>query len=211
LPIQAEAGGKSGHSRGNFFSGIAIVPTRSVEVTGLLKAWSGGDQAALERLADQVYNELRRIARRYMRNERAGNTLQTTALVNEVYLRLVDVKNVDWQQRTQFFAIAAQMMRRILVDAARARGSYKRGGGAIKVNVEEAVVLSPARDSSLVALDEALETFSKLAPRQAKVVELRYFGGLSEEETAAALKISPRTVRRDWDFAKSWLMRQLKR
>jgi len=187
------------------------VPTRSVEVTGLLKAWSGGDPAALERLADQVYNELRRIARRYMRNERAGNTLQTTALVNEVYLRLVDVKNVDWQQRAQFFAIAAQMMRRILVDAARARGSHKRGGGAIKVNVDEAVVVSPARDASLVALDEALERFSKLAPRQAQVLELRYFGGLSEQDTGEALKISPRTVRRDWDIAKSWLTRELKR
>jgi RNA polymerase sigma-70 factor, ECF subfamily len=185
------------------------VATRSVEVTGLLKAWSGGDQAALERLADQVYNELRRIARRYMRNERARNTLQTTALVNEVYLRLVDVKNVDWQQRAQFFAIAAQMMRRILVDAARARGSNKRGGGAVKVNVDEALAASPERDSSLVALDEALEAFTKLAPRQAKVVELRYFGGLSEEETAEVLKISARTVRRDWDFSKSWLMREL--
>jgi RNA polymerase sigma factor (TIGR02999 family) len=186
------------------------VPTRSVEVTALLKAWSGGDQAALERLADQVYDELRRIARRYMRNERAGNTLQTTALVNEVYLRLVDVKNVDWQQRAQFFAISAQMMRRILVDAARARGSHKRGGGAVRVNVDEALVASPERDSSLLALDEALEAFSKLAPRQAKVVELRYFGGLSEEDTAQALKISPRTVRRDWDFAKSWLTRELR-
>ena len=184
---------------------------RSVEVTGLLKAWSGGDPAALERLAGHVYDELRHIARRYMRNERAGNTLQATALVNEVYLRLADVKNIDWQQRAQFFAIAAQMMRRILVDAARARGTHKRGGGAIKVNVDEAPVLSPERDSSLVALDEALEAFSKLAPRQARVVELRYFGGLSEEETAEVLKISTRTVRRDWDFAKSWLMRELGR
>ena len=181
----------------------------SAEVTALLKAWSGGDKAALERLTDQVYDELRRIARRYMRNERPGNTLQTTALVNEVYLRLVDVRSVDWQQRAQFFAISAQMMRRILVDAARARGSHKRGGGAIKVNVDEALVASPERDSHLVALDEALEAFSKLAPRQAKVVELRYFGGLSEEDTAEVLKISRRTVRRDWDFAKSWLMRQL--
>ena len=211
MPIQAEAGGKSGHGRGIFFWGTATVPARTVEVTGLLKAWSGGDQAALERLADQVYNELRRIARRYMRNERAGNTLQTTALVNEVYLRLVDVKNVDWQQRAQFFAIAAQMMRRILVDAARARSSHKRGGGAIKVNVDEALVVSPEPDSSLVALDEALEAFAKLAPRQAQVVELRYFGGLSEGEIAEVLKTSPRTVRRDWDFAKSWLKRELRR
>src|ERR1700674_466265 len=184
---------------------------RSAEITGLLRAWSGGDQAALDRLAAQVYDELHRMARHHMRNERAGNTLQTTALVNEVYLRMVDVKNVDWQQRAQFFAISAQMMRRILVDAARARGSHKRGGGAIKVNVDEALVVSPERDSSLVALDEALEAFSKLAPRQAKVIELRYFGGLGEEETAEVLKISTRTVRRDWDFAKSWLMRELGR
>jgi RNA polymerase sigma factor (TIGR02999 family) len=185
------------------------VLTQSTEVTGLLKAWSGGDQAALERLTEHVYNELRHIARRYMRNERAGNTLQTTALVNEVYLRLVDVKGIEWQQRAQFFGLAAQLMRRILVDAARARGSQKRGGGAIKVNVDEVPVLSPERDASLVALDEALEAFSKLAERQAKVVELRYFGGLSEEEVAEVLKISPRTVRRDWNFAKSWLMREL--
>ena len=211
MPLQAEAEGKSGHGRGIFFWGTVTVLARSVEVTGLLKAWSGGDQAALERLADQVYNELRRIARRYMRNERGGNTLQTTALVNEVYLRLVDVKNVDWQQRAQFFVIAAQMMRRILVDAARARGAHKRGGGAIKVNVDEAPVVSPERDSSLVALDEALEAFAKLAPRQAKVVELRYFGGLGEGEIAEALQTSPRTVRRDWDFAKSWLKRELRR
>src|SRR5438309_3150287 len=127
----------------------------ATEVTGLLKAWGDGDQAALDRLAAKVYNELRRIARRYMRNERAGNTLQTTALVNEVYLRLVDVKNVDWQQRAQFFAIAAQMMRRILVDAARARGAHKRGGGAIKVNVDEAPVVSPERDSSLLEIGRA--------------------------------------------------------
>src|SRR6202521_3758136 len=143
---------------------------RSAEITGLLRAWSGGDQAALDRLAAQVYDELRRMARQYMRNERPGNTLQTTALVNEVYLRLVDVKNVDWQHRAQFFAISAQMMRRILVDAARARGSRKRGGGAVKVNVDETAVLSPQPDASIVALDDALEAFAKIAPRQAKVV-----------------------------------------
>jgi len=181
----------------------------SAEVTGLLKAWSSGDQSALDRLALIVYEELRRIARRYMRNERPGNTLQTTALVNEVYLRLVDVQNVDWQHRAQFFAISAQMMRRVLVDAARARGSRKRGGGAVKVNVDETAVLSPQPDASVLALDDALEAFAEIAPRQAKVVELRYFGGLSEEEIAEVLKTSSRTVRRDWDFAKSWLMREL--
>src|SRR5712692_6669991 len=151
---------------------------RSAEITGLLRAWSSGDQAALDRLAALVYDELHRMARHYMRNERTGNTLQTTALVNEVYLRLVDVKNVEWQQRAQFFAMSAQMMRRILVDAARARGSHKRGGGAVKINVEETAVLSPEPDASILALDEALEAFSKVAPRQAKVVELRYFSGL---------------------------------
>ena len=182
---------------------------RSAEITGLLRAWSGGDQAALDRLASLVYNELRHMARRYMRDERAANTLQTTALVNEVYLRLVDVKNVDWQQRAQFFAITAQMMRRILVDAARARGAHKRGAGAVNVNVDAVPVISPEPAASLVALDEALEAFAEVAPRQAKLVELRYFGGLSEEEIAEVLKISPRTVRRDWEFAKSWLMREL--
>jgi RNA polymerase sigma factor (TIGR02999 family) len=184
---------------------------RSAEITGLLRAWSGGDQAAFDRLAPHVYDELRRVARHFMRNERAGNTLQTTALVNEVYLRLVDVKNVDWQQRAQFFAISTQMMRRILVDAARARGSHKRGQGAVRVKMDETAFVSLERDSSLVALDEALEAFSKIAPRQAKVVELRYFGGLTEEEIAEVLKISPRTVRRDWEFAKSWLTRELRR
>src|SRR5215467_11137598 len=160
MPMQAEAGGKSGHGRGIFFWGTATVPARSVEVTGLLKAWSGGDQAALERLTEKVYDELRRIARRYMRNERAGNTLQTTALVNEVYLRLVDVKNVTWEHRALFFAISAQMMRRILVDAARARGAEKRGGGVVKVNVEESAVLSPEPDAAIVALDDALKALA---------------------------------------------------
>jgi RNA polymerase sigma factor (TIGR02999 family) len=188
-----------------------VAQPQSTEVTGLLKAWSDGDPAALDRLAAKVYRELHGMARRYMKNERVGNTLQTTALVNEVYLRLVDVKSIEWKQRAQFFAIAAQMMRRILVDTARARGSHKRGGGAIKVDVDNVPALSPERDSSLVALDEALEAFSRLAPRPAKVVELRYFGGLSEEETAEVLQISTRTVRRDWDLAKSWLMRELSR
>jgi len=156
-----------------------------------------------------VYKELRRIAHRYMKNERCGNSLQTTALVNEVYLRLVDVQNVDWQHRAQFFAISAQMMRRVLVDAARARGSYKRGGCAVKLNIDETAVLAPEPDASILALDDALDAFSKVAPRQAKVVELRYFGGLSEEEIVQVLGISPRTVRRDWDFARAWLMREL--
>jgi RNA polymerase sigma factor (TIGR02999 family) len=187
------------------------VPPQSEEITDLLKAWGGGDQAALDRLAEEVYGELRRMARRYMKNERQGNTLQTTALVNEVYLRLIDVTKVEWQERAQFFAMAAQMMRRILVDAARKRAAHKRGGMAAKVNFEETAVLSPSQDRSILALDEALTAFSQLAPRQAKVVELRYFGGLTEEEIVATLEISPRTVRRDWDLAKAWLVRELSR
>ena len=181
------------------------------EITNLLRAWSGGDQAALDRLAERVYPELRRMARRYMKNERQANTLQSAGLVHDVYLRLVDVGRVEWRERAQFYAMAAQMMRRILVDAARARASKKRGGSAARVNIDDAAVLSPEPDQSILALHEALETFSRLAPRQARVVELRYFGGLTEEEIVAALDISPRTVRRDWSFAKAWLSRELNR
>ena len=189
--------------------GNAMEPAESAEVTDLLKAWSSGDQAALDRLTSLVYGELHRLARRYMRNERPGNTLQTTALVNEAYLRLVDVKNVDWQHRAQFFAISAQIMRNILVDAARARGAHKRGGEAVKVNVDDSPLLSPEPDAFILALDDALTAFSRIAPRQAKVVDLRYFGGMSEEETAEVLRSSPRTVRRDWQFAKAWLQHEL--
>lgn len=176
----------------------------------MLKAWSSGDEAARSRLAECVYPELRLMARRYMKNESRGNTLQATALVHEVYLRLIDVTNVEWRARAQFFAMAAQMMRRILVDAARARGSRKRGGSAVKLNLDDIAVLSPAPEKSILALDDALTAFSEVAPRQAQVVELRYFGGLTEEEIVAVLKISPRTVRRDWDLAKAWLLRELK-
>lgn len=183
--------------------------TSSAEITDLLKAWGSGDQTALERLAERVYPELRLMARRYMKNERQTNTLQATALVHEVYLRLVDVTNVEWRERAQFFAMAAQMMRRILVDAARARGARKRGGSAVKVNLDETALLSNAPNRSILALDEVLTAFSEIAPRQARVVELRYFGGLTEEEIVAVLKISPRTVRRDWDLSKAWLLREL--
>jgi RNA polymerase sigma factor (TIGR02999 family) len=183
----------------------------SAEITGLLKAWSGGDQAALARLAERVYPELRLMARQYMRNERQAHTLQATGLVHEVYLRLIDMTKVEWRERAQFFAMAAQMMRRILVDAARARGAQKRGGDAVRVNLDETALLSSAPNRSILALDEALTAFSNVAPRQAKVVELRYFGGLTEEEIVAALRISPRTVRRDWDLAKAWLLRELDR
>ncbi len=186
-------------------------PSDPHSVTGLLKAWTGGDKAALEQLIPVVCEELRKIARRHMRNERAGNTLQTTALVNEVYLRMVDVKNVDWEHRAQFFAISSEMMRRILVDGARSRRSQKRGGGAKKMNLEDVAVFSQEPEDQIVALDSALEAFSKIAPRQAKVLEMRYFGGLSEQEIATVLKISTRTTERDFQFAKTWLLRELSR
>jgi RNA polymerase sigma factor (TIGR02999 family) len=186
-------------------------PAESGEITALLRAWSQGDRSALERLSAQLYGELHRMAKRHMKNERAGNTLQPTALVNEVYLRLVDLEKVDWQHRAQFFALSAQIMRHILVDAARARRSRKRGRGAVRVSLDEALVSSPEHDVvSLLALNDALDALSHVAPRQAKVIELRYFGGMSEEETAEVMKTSPRTVSRDWKFARAWLMRQLR-
>jgi RNA polymerase sigma factor (TIGR02999 family) len=178
------------------------------EITDLLKAWGAGDTVALDQLSKRVYDELRLMARRHMKNEREG-TLQTTALVHEVYLRLVGVTKIEWQQRAQFFGMAAQMMRRILVDAARARASHKRGAGAVHVNFDETAVVVSEPDGSMVALNDALEAFAQIAPRQAKVVELRFFGGLSEEEIMEVLKISSRTVQRDWEFARVWLAREL--
>jgi RNA polymerase sigma factor (TIGR02999 family) len=183
---------------------------KSSEVTELLRAWGQGDQAARDRLAVKIYDELRTIARRYMKDEHARSTLQTTVLVNEVYLRLIDRENIEWQNRSQFFWLCAQMMRRILIDAARARGAVKRGGGAVKVDIEIAARFVPDASASVLALHEALESFAKIAPRQARVVELRYFGGLSVEETMEVMKISERTVIRDWDFAKAWLARELR-
>jgi RNA polymerase sigma factor (TIGR02999 family) len=184
-----------------------MASNKSPEVTDLLRAWGNGDEAARDQLAVRVYDELRRIARRYMRDEHAQVTLQTTALVNEVYLRLIDTSNVDWQSRAQFFTICAQMMRRILIDAARARGSAKRGGGAVKVEIAEAAPLAPEMGAAILTLHDALEAFAQIAPRQSRVVELRYFGGLSVEETAELMRMSQRTVMRDWDFAKAWLAR----
>jgi len=182
----------------------------SVEVTQLLKAWSGGDAAALDQLTPKVYVELHRMAGKYMRNERAGNTLQTTALVNEVYMRLVDAVKVNWQDRAHFFAVSATMMRRILVDRARARGSAKRGGPMAKVNLDDAPeVAGGKRDREIVAIDEALEELAQMDPRKARVIELRFFGGLSVEETAEVLKISAQSVMRDWKLAKAWLTREL--
>jgi RNA polymerase sigma factor (TIGR02999 family) len=190
---------------------VTVETPDSSEITALLKAWTGGDRAAFDRLAPIVYEELRRMARGHMRHERAGHTLQTTAVVNELYLRLVDVRNVDWQHRAQFFAISAQIMRRILVDAARARRAQKRGSRAEHVNIDEAAVHAREPEESIVALDAVLEEFAKMAPRQARVVELRYFAGLSEEEIAGITGTTTRTVERDWRFARSWLMRELSR
>jgi RNA polymerase sigma-70 factor, ECF subfamily len=183
--------------------------TSSAEITRLLRAWGGGDPAALEDLAPMVYAELRRMAQRCMRREKPGNTLQPTALVNEAYLRLVDIANVRWQDRAHFFAVAAQMMRRILVDGARARATGKRGGGAVHLNLDESIDAMPDRGSQLVALDDALNALAVLDARKAKVIEMRFFGGLTVEETAEVLKISPESVMRDWKMARAWLMRQL--
>lgn len=180
-----------------------------VEVTQLLKAWGTGDDKALDRLTPVVQQELHRLAHRCMSRERPGHTLQTTALVNEVYLRLVDVNAVEWQDRAHFFAISARMMRRILTDFARSRNYQKRGAGAVQVSFDEALVVTPEKDGDIMALDEALTEFAVLYPRQSQVVELRFFGGLEVKETAEALKISPETVKRDWRFAKAWLRRAL--
>ena len=179
------------------------------EVTQLLMAWNEGDQSALERLIPLVHAELHRIARRYMRNERAGHTLQTSALINEAYLRLIDAQQVRWQNRAHFFGIAAQLMRRVLVDFARSRGYKKRGGGAFQVSLDETMVITKERGEDLVALDEALSALSELDERKGRVVEMRFFGGLSEKEIAEALRVSLETVRRDWRLAKSWLRRRL--
>ena len=183
--------------------------SESQQITHLLLAWGQGDQAALETLMPLVYDELRKVAGRHLRGQRPGHTLQTTALVNEAYLRLIDASQVQWQNRAHFFAVAAHLMRRILVDFARTRNYLKRGGGAQQVSLAEAVAVAPEQGADLLALDEALSRLQALNERQAQVVELRYFGGLSEEETAEALKVSVRTVRRDWNFARVWLHREL--
>ena len=188
--------------------GSPEVPSK-VEVTQLLKAWGTGDDQALERLTPVVEHELHRIAHYCMARERPGHTLQTTALVNEVYLRLVDVNSVDWQDRAHFFAISARMMRRILTDFARSRNYQKRGAGAVQVSFDEALIVTPEKDGDIMALDEALKEFAVSYPRQSQVVELRFFGGLEVKEAAEALKISPETVKRDWRFAKAWLLRSM--
>ena len=177
----------------------------TIEVTQLLKAWGQGDEGALGRLIPLVQHELHRIAHRCMSRERSDHTLQTTALVNEVYLRLVDLSQVSWQDRAHFFAISARMMRRILTDFARSRQYQKRGGAAVHVSFDEALVVSREQDADIVAIDEALTALAAVDGRKSQVVALRFFGGLSVEETAEVLKVSPETVKRDWRFAKAWL------
>ena len=186
-----------------------MATSTSHAVTGLLLAWSRGEQAALEKLVPLVYAELRRIAHRYMNRERRGHTLQTTELINEAYLRLIDASQVRWKDRAHFLAISAQLMRRILVDFARSRQYLKRGGGAHRTWFDEAKIKSPLPSPDLVALDEAMEALAVKDARKSQVVELRFFGGLSVEETTEVLKVSPDTVHRDWRLAKAWLTREM--
>jgi RNA polymerase sigma-70 factor, ECF subfamily len=179
------------------------------EITQLLAEWSEGNQAALDQLYPLVYNELRRLAHGYLRRERKGHTLQTTALINEAYLRLVDQKHVHWANRSHFFGISAQIMRRILIDHARRYEYAKRGGGAQRISLDEAAVVAKQRGRALLMLDEALKSLAKMDPRRSHVVELRYFGGLNNEEIAGVLKISENTVMRDWNMARAWLYQEL--
>jgi RNA polymerase sigma factor (TIGR02999 family) len=179
------------------------------ETTQLLLAWANGDQHALDALAPRVYRELRRAAANFMKGEREGHTLQATALVHEVYLRLIDVQNVQWEGKAHFFAICAQIMRRILVDAARKRSASKHGGGLGRVDLDEAYVLTGRKDMQLIALNDALDELKESDPRKVKIVELRYFGGLSVVETAAVLKVSVETVTRDWRLARGWLLAEI--
>jgi RNA polymerase sigma factor (TIGR02999 family) len=179
------------------------------EVTELLRRWQNGDKQALERLTPLVYDELHRLAHQYISRERAGHTLQTTALVNEAYLRLVDQKNIDWESRAHFFGVSAQVMRHILVDYARQHAAVKRGGELHKVELEEEAIVSRNRAAELIALDEAMRALHEIHPRRSKVVELRYFGGLNNKEASEVLKVSETTIERDWRFAKAWLYREL--
>jgi RNA polymerase sigma factor (TIGR02999 family) len=187
-----------------------MTPSRE-DLTGLLNDWSNGDQDALNRLMPLVYEELHRLASRYLRHERVGHTLQTTALVHEAYLKLVDQKKANWQSRIQFFAAAAKVMRHVLVDYARSRQAAKRGGAYCRLSLDEATVSSQEKDADLLSLNEALNHLSEIDPQQSRVVELRVFGGLTVEDTAQALGISPRTVKREWSMAKAWLHQQIKK
>jgi RNA polymerase sigma-70 factor (ECF subfamily) len=189
--------------------GVTQMTPAPKQVTQLLVAWGNGDEAARDELMPLVYDELHRLAHRYMNRERPGHTLQTSALVNEAFVRLVDQRDVHWQNRAHFFGLAAQMMRRILVDYARNRRYAKRGGGARQVSLDEAMIVSEERTAEVVALDDALKGLAEIDPRKSQIVELRFFGGLSIDETAEVLKISPGTVMRDWTLAKAWLRKQM--
>jgi RNA polymerase sigma factor (TIGR02999 family) len=183
---------------------------QAAETTELLRAWARGESAALDQLTPRVYRELRRMAGHFMRSENPGRTIQATALVHEAYLRLIDVTNVEWEHRAHFFAVSARIMRNILLDNARARASAKRGGNQPRVNLDEIPDISGRRGNELIALDDALNALAVEDPRSARVIELRFFGGLSVEETAAVLAVSTDTVTRDWKFARSWLFRELR-
>jgi RNA polymerase sigma factor (TIGR02999 family) len=196
---------------GNPSSEAHLSDPRTHHVTALLIDWRGGDAGAVDKLIPLVHGELRRIAKQYMAGERPGHLLQATALVNEVYLRLVDINRVQWQDRAHFFAIAARLMRRVLVDAARAQKNQKRGGALNRVTFDQNLAVASETPVDLIAIDDALHALSEAYERKAQVVELRFFGGLSVEETAEVLKISEETVMRDWKFAKNWLMRELTR
>ena len=181
------------------------------ETTELLRAWAGGDKSALDRLTPRVYDELRRLAAHFMKDERQGRTIQTTALVHEAYMKLVDINSVDWQHRAHFFAIAAQVMRRILLDRARRRMAAKRGGPAARLNLDDAAEIGTSKAREIVALDDALNALAKVDSRKARVVELRFFAGLSVEEAASVLKVSPDTIVRDWSLARAWLLAEMDR
>jgi RNA polymerase sigma factor (TIGR02999 family) len=188
---------------------ILMSAPSSHEITQLLLAWRDGDQSALDKLVPLVDRELRRLAKSYMSRERASHTLQTTALINEAYVRLIDAPNVQWQSRAHFYGIAAQVMRRVLVDFARRRNYRKRGSGAYQITFNEALTVTAAEDPNVLAVDQVLTELAKIDERKARVVEMRFFGGLTEKETAVALNISAETARRDWRLAKAWLLRQL--
>jgi RNA polymerase sigma factor (TIGR02999 family) len=187
----------------------SLIAEQSHEITQLLLAWNNGDQVALTKLVPLVETELRRLARTYMSRERVDHTLQTTALINEAYVKLIDATNVQWQNRAHFYGIAARVMRRVLVDFARQRNYRKRGGGNHQITFEETLAIADAYRPEVLAVDEALTALAGIDERKAQVVEMRFFGGLTEKETAATLSVSPETVRRDWRLAKAWLLRQL--
>jgi len=210
LPRETDRENWRSPTDGRYERRITAIHPDTGNVTGLLLAWGTGDEAALERLVPIVLAELRRIARRCMAGERGGHSLQPTALINEVYLRLVDVQHVNWQNRAHFLAMSARLMRRILVDHARSKRSQKRGGAAVKVTFEEGLPVASGPGRDVVAIHDALEALAAIDERKSRVVELRFFGGLSVEETASVLKISPGSVMRDWKLAKAWLLRALR-